>query len=259
MTPRRSHEFGRRRFAHARTRGFTLIEIVVAMLFLTLGVMGVIALFLLGAKRNQESLRTTRATLIALQVREALINAMRYPMRVPPADEDDPGIFWARFELPNTLDGEGERPASSDFSARPPDDDVNAIDGFYFQFTEDGLKPYVSVDDENQVLDLPREARKGPRDDQSFKDRHVVWWFRSTPDIDAISEDPDDIGKYCFRILIRRSTRKPSLGLPAAGDLFAATIQVFKDFKETEEDVATLFSKPENRPIFEYHFYLPGF
>ncbi len=65
------------RFAGTRRRGFTLIEILIALVVLFIGIVGIIALFPIGIESTRSSVQDTNAALIAESIHHAIILAMR--------------------------------------------------------------------------------------------------------------------------------------------------------------------------------------
>lgn len=53
---------------NSKQRGFSLIEILVTVLVLSIGLLGVVALQLNGLKQNQNALQLTEATLLAYEI-----------------------------------------------------------------------------------------------------------------------------------------------------------------------------------------------
>lgn len=257
---------------HRDSRGFTLIEILLAMLFLSLGVMGVIAFFFLGVNDNRKSVRVTRGTLIAKAVREALVNAIRYPEW--PAGAQTP---WYRFELPCVGEDNADALAET----------MQNLNGFYFHIDDSpvrlggkaalGLREFNNngIDIKSRVLDLPYEAfnRNGNQTNQD------TWYLRDTflPERPDSGFDEDDSHYYSFRILIRRAVPRPgepnSSGFVTPGDLFDCTIYVFRQFPGTNKPILENYDQitgealfvdgggkvvEEAEPIVIYHFLLGG-
>lgn len=252
-------------------RGFTIIEILISMMFLSLGIMGVIGFFFLGVNDNRQSVRLSRATEYAKCVREALANAVRFPERNPPP-QDSP---WYRFELSSTV----ENPAS--FVV-----ETQALNGFYFNVDDQQIRmrapatwlrgPFTNngIPLNDRVLDLPFEAFNR----QGVQYRRETWPMRDTffPYVGGTEFDEDDSQYYSFRILIRRNDpvgNPPSTGFIQPGHLFDVTVYIFRQF------VDGLIQPPEKYdpangtllvtdaggvtidecvPIITYHFLLGG-
>ncbi|MBI3272338.1 MAG: prepilin-type N-terminal cleavage/methylation domain-containing protein [Planctomycetes bacterium] len=77
-----------RRFVPGRRarQGFTLIEILIALVVLFIGIVGIIALFPIGIRSTKESVEDTNAALIAESVHHSLVQALRSgrPVGNPP-------------------------------------------------------------------------------------------------------------------------------------------------------------------------------
>ena len=150
--------------------GFTLIEILMSMMFLSLGIMGVIAFFFLGASSGREASRTTRATMMAREIREGLVYALRYPLPATDVPGADTPLF--RFELPSLVES-----TSGGLNISQPtvytDQLLDEIDGFYFfiesdpadlptnEFILENYNDTTKTLDE-RILDLPYEAIGDP-------------------------------------------------------------------------------------------------
>lgn len=252
-------------------QGFTLIEIVVAMALLAIGVMGVLALFVLGAKQSAESIQLTRAVTISESVADALDLALRYPIV-------DGGDEYARFELPHAHEGDDDL-YNGMMSVDPTDDPVE-LNGFYFKVDStvlpdfDGSLPSVTVLENrraNEVLHLPYDAER--YDGSSFNSLgnasanrpNIVWWYKE-PDFRATlssANDLDDIRRYAFRIEIRRSFIVPSSGQPSPGELFAVRVVIYKNFLEKlATGVLPLdqaIGHSANLPLYQADFYASGY
>ncbi len=68
------------RFGRTRKSGFTLIEILIALVVLFIGIVGIIALFPIGIESTKQSVQDTNAALIAESIHHAIIIAMRNPV-----------------------------------------------------------------------------------------------------------------------------------------------------------------------------------
>lgn len=258
----------------ARSRGFTLIEIIVAMVFLAVGIMGVVALFVLGAKSSAESAQMTRAAMIAQDVRDALVNAMKYPI-------DRAGQRYMRFELPHGLEYDDVPVVDNDYLNGPPAD-LNILNGFYFRIDNTVLPPwdttvappippayiqptaptYLSA----SVLHLPFNGLKKDLTLITGASPNYVWWYYPPFFNSVLSSDfdLDDYRNFCFRIEIRRSREVPSAGEPSAGELFNCRVYVYKNFFEQFVDGTLLafeatLADTNNIPIYQADFYIPGY
>lgn len=256
-------QFPSRRHAR-RERGFSIIEILVSMMFLSLGIMGVIGFFFMGANDNREAIRTTRATMIARTVRDAMMNALRYPRAAPTPG----GSPWYRFELPSVAQGSGTDVLTFNNTK---------VSGFYFNI-DDGtsgapmtnnasvLRPAPAPNaawDSSTVLDLPSEAFDGGGTPLALE----TWPLRDTfiPfDPAAVEFDDDDSQFYSFRILVRRMRPRAgettSTGFVTPGDVFECTLYVFRNYLDyaipgfPKYDVTTgegSFTDAGGRPIEE--------
>lgn len=63
-------------------RGFTLIEILLALIVLMVGLVGIMALFPVGIKSTKESAEDTMSALVAESVYQAIVRGMRSPTSV---------------------------------------------------------------------------------------------------------------------------------------------------------------------------------
>ena len=264
-----------RRTLTRTTRGFSIIEILISMMFLSLGIMGVIGFFFLGASDNRDAIRTTRATMIARTIREGMMNALKYPRNSPIPN----GCPWYRLELPGVAQGAGNNVII---------DDATAVSGFYFNIDDTGgrmtnpaalLRPAPAVGgtwDTTTILDLPSEAFDGSGNVLRLE----TWPLRDTflPfDPVAIDFDDDDSQFYSFRILVRRMRPRPgettSTGFVTPGDVFDCTLYVFRNYLDNtipafpNYDATTgdaLFTDAGGRPIEEcapiltYRFFISG-
>ncbi|MBI5365672.1 MAG: prepilin-type N-terminal cleavage/methylation domain-containing protein [Planctomycetes bacterium] len=96
-------------------RGFTLIEILIALVVLFIGIVGIIALFPIGINSTKESIQDTNAALIAESVHHALVQALR--TAVPDAagrivclfNHDGVGILGGAVTAPGTANQPGYR------------------------------------------------------------------------------------------------------------------------------------------------------
>jgi prepilin-type N-terminal cleavage/methylation domain-containing protein len=237
---------GRRRRPASGARGFTILEILIAIMLISLGVMGLIAFFSLGMADGNRAVDLTRASMIARDVRAGLELAMRFPVRNP----DRPPLY--RFEYPAARDAQLNRaPGQDSTPAELRADDPNRVDGFYFYLTAgnrstDGQATVAPFEDRtkemrSRVLDLPLEGFSNgatlgaqvwqlkdilaPREDDLSK---MAW-----PDLDQ-----DSSHVYSFRILIRKALPDPEIGPsrpnqgPQPGDIFDVTVYVFRDYIE---------------------------
>ena len=265
--------------------GFTLIEILISLMFLSLGIMGIIAFFFLGAENSRQASRTTRATLMAKEIRTALIHALRYPLK--PGEVTGVTVPIYRFELPSAAEWGGTEPEYMTIA-------LDRINGLYFHIESDGallaggvgpsaLKNFsdVTIPIKDRVLDLPFEAM-GSRGNLGSMTAQYVWPMRDLFKEDQFATlgrteyDDDDSHYYFFRILIRRGpTASTPTGGAKAGDLFAVTVYIFRQFDEANVTPTTwenydpitgqaLYTNSVGepidgvQPILAYHFYVSG-
>jgi hypothetical protein len=206
------------------------------MMFLSFGIMGVIALFFIGVNNGNVSMKHTKATLIAQEVREALLNAMKFPREVVDANGNIAKLY--RFELPSTIDIVD---ANTEWTGE--DNEIpKQINGFYFQIddvtTELKNAEQVLFDFRNQgeemdkrVLDLPFEAMNA--DSNSTLVKAQTWRYRTYTNFEKDSDyDEDDSHFYSFRIILRRSISYPTAGKLQPGDRLVATVYVFRQYNQ---------------------------
>ena len=255
-----------------RNRGFTLIEIIISMMFLSFGIMGVIALFFVGVNNGNVSMKHQKATIIAQEVRETLINALKFPkLEVNPANPLLTRTLY-RFEMPSVI--EDSAPANWNV------DTVTKLNGFYFEINDDqpSLKNSEQVlfnftntarSMDERVLDLPFEAM----DKSGASIKAETWTYRSYAHLNLDSDfDEDDTHFYSFRIVLRRSISVPSSGTLTPGDRLVATVYIFRQYNPAltvVEDYEPDFGYPkfedsagkivsECLPILKYEFYIPA-
>ncbi len=245
---------------HTQSRkGFTLIEIIISMMFLSFGIMGVIALFFVGVNNGNLSIKNQKATIIALEVRDALLASLKYPRtEVDPVDPSKTYTLY-RLEMPGTIDTAGGGPNFSmeDDKEVRDEDDPKIINGFYFQISDDPkdlkneeqiLHEFTSEEPiDKRVLDLPYEAITF----ENAQIKQQTWRYKSYRFMDEDSDfDEDDAHFYSFRIIIRRSVTHSTKGTLSPGDWLVATVYVFKQF-----DVSVLGDENGNVEKTEYMKY----
>jgi len=86
-----------RRLIHARRKGFTIIEILIAIVVLVLGITGIVALFPTAIESGNQTVEDTYSATITQSVVDAIsvgLRESRYSYRTPP-----PGRVWTYFIL----------------------------------------------------------------------------------------------------------------------------------------------------------------
>ncbi len=279
-----------------QTRGFTLIEILLSLLFLSLGIMGVIAFFSLGAADSREAVRMTRATMIGKEVRQGLVHAFRYPVYVDARGTGEADYPVYRFELPTVRASAGGEAPTTDPQAvwEIPEYQTlrqwDQINGFYFVIDDSSSRVPQSFSDAtidvldaegdpaDAVLDLPRQA--APTPDGALMNEVYTWEYRdgfkrsAFPEVSIYNEDDSQL--YSFRILIRRgpSASGDPGGMLDPGDVLCVTVYVFRQFDPAQVDTpgfewddyddqtgqanySTLSGPvPGIQPLATFHFYI---
>ncbi len=287
--------------AHLSTRrtsagGFTLLEILLSLLFLSLGIMGVIAFFFLGAADSREAVRMTRATMIAKEVRQGLIHAFRYPIHVDATGSGEATYPVYRFELPTVRAADGDPPPSGErgvweIPGYQTERNWSELNGFYFVIDDNSSAVPATFSDAtlgvldgegdpaDAVLDLPNQG--APKPDGSLMENIYTWEYRdgfkrsTFPEVSDFNED--DSHMYSFRILIRRgpSAAGESGGMFEPGDVLCVTVYVFRQFNPDAVDNTPGFDwddfdirtgqasystpagpVPGIQPLASFHFYI---
>jgi type IV pilus modification protein PilV len=158
--------------------GVTLIEVLIAVLVMTIGLAGLFILFHPSLRASQESLEETRAVLLAQSIRDSLTNALRLAQYDEATDtytvtftHDMEGGKLV-FKLPQYKVNNQERNNHNEWVHYPPDPDPNRSsptkEGGYFVSEKDRAlflnKDWVA----NVVKEISKQDQSEPYDQFMF-------------------------------------------------------------------------------------------
>ena len=230
-------------------RGFTLVEVLLAMAIFAIGGVSILALFLANSTRAARAADRNRAVEIASSVRAALETAMIAPPVVQAGSGSQKDRLY-QLALPQfTLDAPAVQATSSPTTETPV---------YYFRLPTEpfvgGAKPpgqYTVLP--RELLDITGKALKVANGEPK------AWYFRTTPlsrrtekELGPTS-DRDEREAYSFNFFIRRSVARSDIESSGRGatrslleGLYVVQLRVYKGYDE----------QGQNTPIEEFTFYL---
>lgn len=247
-------------------KGFTLVEILVALAIFALGGTAIMVLFITNVRLSRQAMDYTRASEISRNVRSLMTQSMARPINLSETDNvyafyyPETAINFNADRYREQFEGGG---ATTTGRPGPGDLGGSAVEQTVFyrlpkQRFDAGAMNYF--DPNLQLTVIPRDALNSDGSKATTTTGETPKAFGFLPDklrragaIDGL--DPDDRMFYQFDVSIRRSVQHSSVESStgngekqALSDLYVVHVRIYKGYDYGENIL--------NDPYFEWDFYI---